>query len=369
MTTASVPMAEIDRTPEKSLGDTVLNLILKDAPCLNPELEEFEGVQVITFEDAYWGEFMQWTEKYLNEETGDKGRNRRKRERINKLDHSGLLEVKDCFEIVTIPSNQRLYILPKEQLAALKKKGTQKRTAKIDDSLEKWFEQHAEESDESQEDAEKLILGEYSYILPILAGLKPVGFSTNQPTPYASHKIEFLQSLARKCGNFDFIAVGNSSDHQDFIFYNPEAITRVVTKNKKNFEQCEISPSMDPKEILKKMFDRPTSLSSSEYGTIIDQASGLLLGFDKTSVMNFPNNSAQSNSPFNIWGLSYQIYEEDSNTDFKQSKKDYDALLQETEKLLAEGLSPMEVLTQLKNWYSIHIKQVHVAEKIQETMA
>ncbi|HCW32725.1 MAG: hypothetical protein UT36_C0009G0030 [Candidatus Peregrinibacteria bacterium GW2011_GWF2_39_17] len=327
-----------EKNPENDPKQKILAILNSQYPETQASLTDHNGLTIIllggNFDRSIY-EMHQMSERYFREdETDFKGI------KIVELGQQGL-PFRNCLEL-TFPNKEKIYIIHETEFEILKQNGVSKKTDSLEKLLDTW-------PDETYEQEKKVLLGEYPSITPMLAGLKPVGYiRETRGDAWSKAKITFIRSLP----TLEILSLQSDETYNDYIVYNPKSVARTLIANKELFVRCDLTQKLTPTEIVKQVFMRENAAKRSEAGTNIDRILGLLLGFDRTSVLKFPDQKA-TDVHFNIWKINYAIYEPDKNEDYKRLKENYELLLAKIEAWLRAGLNPKEIISKIATTYQV----------------
>lgn len=264
--------------------------------------------------------------------------------RIKQIDNNKA-PLKNAVEITT-PEGMTLFLMPKSEYEKIKKTGIHDKNEKVKQLIDKFFSMQGKKGNPEKEHlAAKAITGEMGFIVPILAGIKPAGVMKNDEELEKILEITGLSIIPYS----DTVAEKHGLDRpNESIIFNPVAVQKMVADNPDIFSTAGIDKKMSADEIIKKSLGLTDSLSDSEQKPEITKVVGLLLGFDKTSVLNFGKNKndeeKSSFEDFNIWNVEYIAKE---GPDLEKMKTAYKDLQADITDLLSAGLSPAEILKQI----------------------
>ena len=184
---------------------------------------------------------------------------------------------------ITTPDGETVYLISKSDYPKIQQNGVQNRNAKVQKLVDEYFKKHQSKNIPPEEyTASKAITGEIEYIIPLLYGLKPAAVTDNA---------DELETTELK--TIPYKSELNIEDNEVIIF-NPEAVKKTVTDNPDIFSAIGINNDMPAEEVIKKTLGLTDSLTESTQASEVTKAVGLLLGFDKTSVLNYGNSSKAS---------------------------------------------------------------------------
>lgn len=265
----------------------------------------------------------------------------------SKLD---LPEGKDLPSLVkgTFADGKKIFFVQESEYESLNKNGIYDKSQRVDDLLETYFQSNPNRKNDDEMEARKVLTGEYAYITPVIAGIKPACFLYTDDEP--QERLAFLKNVLSSSVDF---AVVESANNNVLIAYNPHAVRKTVEKNSDIFQPLGINDQMSPSKIISMVLSDQAFSGTQEENTRKETAVGMLLGFDKNSVVKWAKqrfdvtqqgNATNKNPSFNnIWGTSYRVADY-NDASYKTTKMQYDKLLDRIESLLHQGMSPMDVL-------------------------
>ncbi len=233
-------------------------------------------------------------------------------------------------------------------------KAREKLVLREEKKLEKLLTKKGEGDEEERKVAECLTGGRYTFFTPIVAGLKPTGMLTEAiGKPESEQTMEQLKKWANeldigclKLWNYP----GEGEDVlQEYVFYNPEAVKKTIQENPDIFGPLGINPTTNLEQAIRTIFTEKNFRYDAK-STEHVKALGILLGFDKQSVIDF-NGNRESDRPAvsSIWGICYGVTDPEKNRDFLALQKRYDELFSRIEKYAQSDLKPSEILQMLRD--------------------
>ncbi|HBB02313.1 MAG: hypothetical protein US89_C0011G0025 [Candidatus Peregrinibacteria bacterium GW2011_GWF2_38_29] len=275
--------------------------------------------------------------------------------------------IKGGIEIATSDGNV-IYIMPASARDGIKaQNGVRKRGEKVEKLSKKWLTKNANAKDiEMQKRAVKVLCGEswYKAIMLVLAGINAANYSRR--TDIYAESVEaddFLDYIAsimpgiKKVFHKTHVISRNFLGQNllktipknvvfyESVFYNEHAVSGVTRGNADIFESCGVGEG-DVDGAVGEILNKSDARNSANIGTDNDKGLGLLLGYDRESVLNYSSFVQQPQPDFNfsIWSDGYVVHDYQNNSDFKALKAKHDALLVRVEALLEQGLGPLDVL-------------------------
>lgn len=283
-------------------------------------------------------------------------------------DGLSIVDIQQCREIAMI-DGQSLYMIPAAESSKIEK-GFHKRTEKIEAALSKWFKNNPDDPNlKMQKNAARAFTGAGSFIVPMIAGLKPAGINVS----VRNWRRNITDTTRGMMELFDyFVASGDLKKKamykgaDAFVFCNARAVQRVIADNQELFAAANLTQETSMEEIMDKVL-----LAGDE--DKLYKLIGLLLGFDGASVFNYKVESESGNFsspkfPMKLWDIQYQVINRDTNPDYKILNAEYERLFAEIERLLQQGLSPLEVMKAIKIFGFVTTVQQGTGGKVDQAM-
>lgn len=299
--------------------------------------------------------------------------------RRNRLEVPDNILLTECLEI-TSAHGQSVILLPYADYLKIQSYGLHRWGDKIDASLNKYFSQK-KEAPENEIEAARIISGKYQAVLPVVAGIKPVTFKKigrdlNEKERAAYyHEIEALSQLSGYLNDLKVLTIKDRG-FDVFVVYNPKSVKRIVKENGEFFvaKPFFFDDNTPAEDIVNKIFNRDDALSAAvnQGHAGMEEAVGLLLGFDKNSVLQYAESQRKGElkvasllTSFNPWGVDYTIADH-THMDFVKLRVKYDRLRKVVETLLNEGLSPLDVFKAMATFTEMDTAQEKTHSAVKE---
>lgn len=264
----------------------------------------------------------------------------------------GVLPVNECAEITT-GTGERVYVMPESEFKIIEKEGLLKRTHAIEFKINEWLRNHRGNDDfEKQKMAGRALTGDYSFIVPMLAGLKPAGDIARK-----NWRNKITQTSLGKLDCFNFFCelgvlgkIKITDDH--WIYFNPKTVQKL-------YAQIGLDESALPEQAVGKIL---LALTKD------DQLAGMLYGFDEYSVMHYEEHGHTSNHPnfpMSVWDLQYKVVDEEKNDTYRRLHSQYEEIFADVEKNLSCGMSPLDTLKSIVNFY----EQRNICQKVRDSVS
>lgn len=255
----------------------------------------------------------------------------------------GVLPIRECAEITT-NEGERIYVMTRSAFHIVEKTGLAKTTQRMESKIDEWLSAHRNADDfDLQRMAGRALIGDYSFIVPMLAGLKPAGDVeiTNWRNKKTQTARERLHCFDLFCESGVLGKIEVNDDHS--IYFNPESVKRILKDNSKLCTEIGLNESTPPEDAVKRiLFARSRD----------ERLVGIIYGFDEYSVMHFgqPGHTlSAAKFPMNVWDLQYQVAEEEENDDYKRLRAQYGDVFKNIEENLSRGMSPLDTLKSVAN--------------------
>lgn len=315
----------VEKTAQNK-AESVYGLLVDQCPGLKLELTTRDGSTIILLatknENAYT-ELRICVDKYFKDGS---------QENTSIVGNFSVIDMSAGFIAIRTSDNETIYLIDAEAYKA--DASYFHKVIDFEASLASSFETLADQR------ALRAFMGDYSFIIPMIAGLKPVGDVgiknwRGKATMVTAEMVEMFNEYVSK-GILAKIQVNS----EYFLYYNPTAVTKIVLENADQFVQFGILASDSPEEIVTRVFRSGEGRN--------EKLVGLLYGFDRQSVLNFGGSAdAPTEFPLNVWDVLYKVDQPHSNPNYVHLSLGYEALVKRITDGLQSGESPSNILSSI----------------------